>query len=474
MGPEQGVSGDKNPQTEMSTRNLVLAIVVLHVVLAAGYARVTPYRAAGVVLTQNGAHALDIGAPDERQHVNYVARLRAGDGLPVFDPRDPHLYESYQSHQPPLFYALAALYSKAVGADDLVDPGSGFRLRLLNALIGGLGVLGVWYLATWGLRNEAVALGATAIAGFLPMNVALSGAVSNDPLLICLCTWCLACCAKGLRGGWNLKLAAAIGVLAGLALLTKTTAVALLPAAGLSFLLASPTDGSGAGSKRIRLFCADRAAIGRCAVGLGVALVFALPWWIRNQSLYGDPLAIKAFNQAFTGSMQAATMMERLGGAWSYWTHGVGYGTMCSFFGVFGYWDVWLDENVYWAFAACALVLTVAWAVSLRGRREDRLYHAVCGLFGLLVLGSFVRFNMQYFQAQGRYLLPALGPIAVGLAGGLAFLARKWTTVAALCVAALLFLLNAYILRNLPAEFAIRLSPSAEHATHNSGDGHSD
>jgi hypothetical protein len=39
-------------------------------------------------------------------------------------------------------------------------------------------------------------------------------------------------------------------------------------------------------------------------------------------------------------------------------------------------------------------------------------------LYALFVLASFLRFNMEFFQAQGRYLFPALGPLAVAFAGG--------------------------------------------------------
>ena len=88
--------------------------------------------------------------------------------------------------------------------------------------------------------------------------------------------------------------------------------------------------------------------------------------------------------------------------------------------------------------------------------------HWICGLFFLFVVASFVRFNMQYFQAQGRYLLPALGPIAVGLGTGFVYLARSRAQIATLCLAAALFGLNAYVLRTLPGEFAARTEPPAE------------
>jgi hypothetical protein len=35
-----------------------------------------------------------------------------------------------------------------------------------------------------------------------------------------------------------------------------------------------------------------------------------------------------------------------------------------------------------------------------------------------LVVAAFLRFNTEFFQAQGRYLFPAMAPIAVGFAAG--------------------------------------------------------
>jgi hypothetical protein len=43
---------------------------------------------------------------------------------------------------------------------------------------------------------------------------------------------------------------------------------------------------------------------------------------------------------------------------------------------------------------------------------------AVLSLAAFLVLAAFLRFNAEFFQAQGRYLFPAMGPIALGFAGG--------------------------------------------------------
>ena len=422
----------------MKAWQAAVVLAALHAILAIGYATLTPYRASGRILLQGNVPAMDIGAPDERQHANYVQRLLEGRGLPVFNPKDPNLYETYQSHQPPLFYIVAAAWCKALGLDRVDAPEAGLAFRLLNALIGAAGVWGLFLAGKWLDGVEATGLTAAAIGGLLPMGCALSGAVSNDPLLIALCTYSLAFLVRavsGRAGRGDLWWAAA---LAGLAVATKTSGVALLPALLVAAWLAH------GGRHRGR----------RLAASVGpflLALAIVSPWWVRNAILYGDPLAAKAFQDAFAGSMQASQGIERLGLA-GYWME-VLRGTWCSFVGVFGYWDIWLDAPVYALAAILAGLLAVLGLVRLRVERPAGLL--VATVFGLAVVALFVRFNMQYFQAQGRYLYPAIASFSIWLAFGARQAPfRRWMPAVS---AALLLALNVSALRTLPAEFKFRL-----------------
>ena len=431
----------------MKDNRFLWVIVAFHLGLAIAYAWITPYRQGGHIVFQGGAYAADIGAPDERQHVNYVAHLVQGKGFPIFNPKDPSLYESYQSHQPPLYYVLAAGVGKVIGASDFEDLMHGRDLRFLNALIGAAGVIGIYFFVWWGFRNASAALGAAAFAGLLPMNVALSGAVSNDPLLFALCSWTLALAANGAVEGWTVRLALFCGLLMGLSFLTKTTAVALWPAVGLGFLLSSKQKG---------------VLVGVLVLVLPLAL--ALPWWLRNQSLYGDPLAVRAFNEAFTGSPQATLFIEA-GGLFDYWVTGsqtgtgVAWWTMRSFFGVFGYMDIFLPNGLYWALLAVTLVLVGAHFSGLKAETTSRSVRLMGGVFLILVFGLFVRFNAQYFQGQARYLFPALVSIAAIVGLGVPPLFRKNPMTGVYVLVVLLFGINCYVLSILPSEFEKRVSP---------------
>lgn len=439
-----------------SSLGLLIGLIVVHILGAVAFANLAPYRTQGIIRTQGRAPALDIGAPDERQHVNYVVHLIQKGDFPVFDPKanPTDHFEGIQFHQPPAFYILAMGWTKLTGltpealTQQNQGQAEGARLRLLNALIGGLGVAGVFFGAWWGYRKPEVALVAATFAALLPMNMALSGAVSNDPLLLCLCSWTIAFLAKGIREGWSTKLGLALGMTVGVALVTKTTAVALLPA----LLLAALIRPSNRPSLKVLL-----------AVVVPLAVIVG-PWWLRNTRLYGDPLAAGAFGQAFGDTAQAKTFVDQFG-ATTYWTEWVGWWTMRSFVGVFGYMDIWLTNSglpagangVYQIALLAVAAGFVGWLLSLRDAdTEERPVTILFTVFGLIVVLLFIRFNSQYFQAQARYVLPAISPLAAMMGIGLMKLAKGRASIAAGILVLSLGLAGVFGLSRLTEEFAKR------------------
>ncbi|HEY3783609.1 MAG TPA: DUF2142 domain-containing protein [Fimbriimonadaceae bacterium] len=419
-----------------SNRFALAVLVLLHFVLAMAYAFDTPYRASG---RYYGTVIKDFGAPDERQHANYIQWLADGKGFPVLDPKDPTNYEHYQSHQPPLFYIVSVPILKIAGGD-VNNKAVGLALRSLNAVIGSFTVLAVFFLGYWGFKRKEVGLAAAAFAALLPMNLALSGAISNDPLLFCLCTWCLAITAHALQNGWTMKKGVILGMLMGLAFLTKTTAIALAPA----ILIAAYLSGAPRPSGKIFLATA------------GIALVLALPWWVRNQSLYGDPFAMKAFNQAFLGSPTKTS----LGWDWGTYILKDFDFTWRSFIGTFGYMDIPLPDKLARIAMAVLALLALGGMIALTKpeNKESRPVTVLNSVFLLLVILSFVAFNVKYFQGQSRYLFPALGPISIGFGLGLVYFSKeKWKT-SFIAYTIVLVALNLWIVQQfLPEQFAMRI-----------------
>jgi len=244
-------------------------------------------------------------------------------------------------------------------------------------------------------------------------------------------------------------------------LLTKTSALALFPA----ILAAVALTGREQRPEAVRW--ATFAATG--------AALIASPWWIRNQHLYGDPLGLSVFREAFVGTAHREHMMEMVrlmrqargldpgGAAYEYWKQWFGWWTMRSWFGAFGQMDIFLAPTLYLLLAILALGGVLGWVLGLKTLSEDaagRAYASVGAVFAGVVFLLFLQFNLTYFQAQGRYLMPAVAAINGGLAfGGLYALRRVPGTAVVGLALAFGVLLNLHVLQTLGREFDRRTPP---------------
>ncbi len=409
----------------------ILVILLLFVGGATAFNDATPYRTAGALFTQRNpetnqpATAPDIGAPDERQHANYVARMARGEGPAVLDPKDPELYENYQAHQPPLYYFMAGQIAKAAGWDPQANEG-GRYLRFVNTGIGVLMLLGMFAFARNVSQSDEVALAAMAF-GLLPMNLALHGAVSNDPLLYCLIAWALVLAAIVARGS-GAAYPILFGLVAGAAIWTKTTGLMLIPVGMVAGYIGAP--------KKSKFTVA-------LTMGLGPLLV-AAPWMIRNVQVYGDPFALRAFTESFGGTAQAMMFIDSIGMG-SYLMNWVGWTAAKSFVGTFGYMDIspleaYGAKAVETFYRVSLAFLTAAGLSGLIAVAKDRkkpqpAMHALGAVAVLVVLALFLRFNLQYFQGQSRYLYPAFAPLALLMGMGVTLWFKKREQWAWVCVA---------------------------------------
>ena len=356
---------------------ILLLIVAAHLVLATIFNFVTPYRTGGWVAEE---FRQDIGAPDELAHTLYVDHLLRHQRIPVLRPEDPDAKIAYQSHQAPLFYILDAVWAKAARCDNLISQPCGHWARGLNAIFGGVFVLYSCWLIKWAFERDDLALATAASVALLPMNVALSGALSNDVLLFALCTASLAHCVRGVRYGFTWRDGIIAGLTGGLAMITKTTAVALFVPLALSIIV----------TKVKRPIPVAAFAI---AGSIGVL------WWLRNLSIYGDLFAQSAFLKTFKPDANAP---------WTAWIHSRLDGSTTSFLGNFGYLDVQYHRLIY---AAFWLLVIVGLLLNVRGKGVAPCPRPITWLlagFTLTVIFLWVLFNLTYVQPQARYFFPAL------------------------------------------------------------------
>lgn len=360
--------------------------------------------------------------PDETAHVRYIEFVARERGLPVFDRANPD--PDYEFHQPPLYYAMAAPVYALAGGNESAQLALRFFTVLLSLpliyLTFGLGRL-------LGPGEPWAAAAAAGIVAFLPMQLSVATTIGNDALTEVLAAGVLLALVSYLRGAEQgreegeerppgVGAMVAVGVMIGLAMLTKSIGVLLFPVAWVAAGLAA----RGREGYRWRLLARD------VGVVTGVALALCGWWLVRNQMLYGDLLAQRAFLDAFEGlrpSPQSFMEKYEVPSVMSY-VGQVMIWTMASVTGVFGPVHgnrfAFFPYYVYFATGLMAAAGAIGFARYWERANPagwQRQGWGICGLVAVLLLGSFVRFNFSFFQAQARYMFPVLP--AAALAFGL-------------------------------------------------------
>ncbi len=402
MGSSAGVAGRLYPW------QLVL-LVILYILLAAGYSAVTP---AATSVQHN---------PDENAHMQYVQTLASGH-LPVFTD----VAHGYENHQPPLYYALCApVYLATHGQGEA----SATRACRWVSLLLGIFLILVTYRCILTLTPEQpnLALGTAAFVGLLPSNVALSASVTNDALttlVIAVALWLLVSLVLTIQSGQDTaavsRLALWLGLALGVGVWTKTLTLSLFLTTLVTFLLLAR------GGPELARRCARPAII-----ALGLGLLLGAPWLLRNTLLYGDPLAQHLLLVTLNNGESNTTMEVMVvifHGVGGYFAK-VAQWAFASFWGGFDSMTLFWDQNpqtsrpnfshspmpTYLCLLALCLISTVGLFVGRRRLMWDAGQRmALASLMAQIVFTviAFLNYNVHFFQAQGRYLYPALLPLA--------------------------------------------------------------
>jgi 4-amino-4-deoxy-L-arabinose transferase-like glycosyltransferase len=191
--------------------------------------------------------------------------------------RDPHVVgRGVSVVHAPLYYVAGALVNSALG-----DASPFTRIaavRWVSSAIGVLAVFCAWLLAAQVFRREYLQLTVALLVAVQPMIGFLSGIVSNDIAVtaaftgaLALLLFCMRTPPRAAQGLW-------VGGAIALALLVKSTALALLPLAALAYIAQAVT------------WRERRGEVLRSAgIALGVIAVLAGWWYVRSMIVYGSP-----------------------------------------------------------------------------------------------------------------------------------------------------------------------------------------
>lgn len=385
----------------------ICGILLLHVILCLVYWHATPFG----------------NAPDETAHGSYVQSVASAHAFPRYDPASA---EGYEFYQPPLYYMAAAPFYVAGRLAGMSMPQE--TVRLLSIILGALSVLFI-YMSVARLRpnDRYVPISAAGFVALLPTHVMMSSSVSNDVLMELIFNVALFTMIVMLTEGITMRRSIILGIVLGLGVLSKMTCLVLIPIALAAFLLATREGKSGAAWKQASL----------CIL---VALVVSGWWLIRNFMLYKDPLALAQMQQAFASHSPNPFDWFRQGMSPGTYLGMVVILTFKSFWGVFGYMNVFMPDWIYALLAVLTVAIKVAAVTSVRKSTYNAAAHTIIFLTLILVALAFLKLNMTVFQAQGRYLYPALLPISYMWVLGIRKLSRDHEVLACIMVSTIAIL----------------------------------
>jgi 4-amino-4-deoxy-L-arabinose transferase-like glycosyltransferase len=397
---------------------------------------------------------------DELRHVRYVRHLQAYNDLPVQSADGPRA----QSHHPPLYYVLGAVASAWVPVQQDVyyepetNPYWGYRywetgvdnknqylhsdeehwpfqgIALLVYVVRGLTILigaGVIW-TTHGIGREvfrgrwAPSLVSAAVVAFNPQFLYLSGAVNNDIAATLFGAAVALVCVRMVRKGSVVRSDLLLGVLYGLACLTKLHLAALLIPIELAHILSLRRDRDWVSFLRSHL------------IVLGLAAGISGWWFWRNLVLYGDLTGMAMVNELWEGRPAWDNLWAIRQSLPYLWT------SLC---GRFGYGQVPLPGVLYQGLFVAALAVAMGYLVPRRGGLRPAQVGVLVAAMGTFALVVFYYILIQPAGAMGRFLFPALPAASVIMAGGLDRLVpRSNMNTACLVVVVGLIVLASYAL----------------------------
>jgi len=379
-----------------------------------------PRGLAAAILALYAAWALIVPvfeAPDEPAHWQYARYLHDHWALPRY------VAGFEEANSPPLAYVLFAPFAREAGSPDMVmgvAPGGNLtslapprvflntdrdwerywpiRLARLLSVVLSLGTVLLTWRAGLAARDARTGLIAAMVVAFLPQFAFRAGHVSNDALVTCAAaavTWGM---VRLVREPFAWRVAWATSAALGAAYLSKISAIALVPPVALALVLAQPAPAWIVRAWRLS------------ALALAAAIV--APWSIRNVVLYGDPFASGAMHQAVAHLITERSLFS------SYFLADFPRTLAYTFVGTFGWLSLQLPRWLGRMYLAFFVLAGAGLAADVVRRRVEWRLAAVLALACLGALAVVVRINVQFTQAQGRYLFAALPAFGILVALG--------------------------------------------------------
>lgn len=397
-------------------------ILCLYGILAWGYATRTP----------------DWQIPDEPAHYNYIRQIVDTGELPVIEMGDwdqsyldtlrsnnfsPDVTADierveYEDHQPPLYYLLQSIIFQ-------ISDGDLITMRLFSAFLGGVVIISAWAAIRRIFPHQPwLGLSAAAFIAFLPQRLSIMAGVSNDSLAemvagltsLMIVDYLLRTPNENQK--WWQERTLWLGILVGIAFITKTTIYYLSAIAGLAILL-----------RWWREKWSFKSALKPIMLFAIPALLMGAIWWIHGLQVYGgtDFLGLQRHDEVVVGQLRTDDYVNlELGGSQRLYVENLTETTFHSFWGQFGWMALPMKTNIYRMLLLVVIGIGIGiilyaiqkgWFKSLSKPQKEIFVLFVLTI--VLVFAQFLIYNRTFVQFQGRYLYPALIPLALWVVLGL-------------------------------------------------------
>lgn len=346
-------------------------------------------------------------APDEQSHFNYIKFLAEQGEFPVQTAQLGDPGDEWEHNQPPLYYlTVAPFYSLAqmLGCNQTVT------VILLRGFSIFLWLLNVWFGVTllncMQITDRVIRTFFLSLICLLPTYTFTSAVINNDNLLATL-GGALLCLLSA--GNYSVKTALFAGLLLGLALLTKQSAVVFVPLLGVLPII-----------EAMKKSIPWPASIVYLCLALGSAFLIYLPWAARNWQVY----------HTLTPEFLTTPLAQ-----WPSFVYGMAsaaHNLMKTFWAVSG-----VANDVGYPFPLVGMLFLVGcWSARVFGLRRNRQFNSLNATVNLPLLTAFLlgvsinvllvlRFGYLLGMGQGRHLFPLLFPIALVLGSWLRPIALK-------------------------------------------------
>ena len=374
-------------------------------------------------------------ASDSDEHVGVIKWIAETGMLPVQSAQHEHLH-AQEASQPPLYYLLMAPVWSAMDTSDFDDffqfnplvymghperlgnrslafyrqpyppdiRGASLALYVIRLLTLGLATVSVaamYQSARTALPGRpGFAVLATALTAFNPMFLFISVSVSNDVLVTTFASLACWLALLTLRLGFDSRRSVILGMLIGLAALSKLSGLALAPVVALAGAWLLWRTG-------------DRRGFVILIGAITLATLLLTGWWfLRNLALYGELFGTATMLENFGGRNipLAQLLLEEF------------EGLRISYWGLFGSFSIFTHRIHYLLMDALSLLGFLGLLVFLAKHRRDRMMLSIVGfLASYLALGGvlLIWWALQTTASTGRLLFPYSIAIGILLALGI-------------------------------------------------------